>query len=105
MPNGLVTVIGKPDKEPRAAGAARRLLARRMRILRATHGWSQEVLAELAGLHRSYISGIERTSRNVSVDNIEKIALAFGVSMAELCRSEHLSVHAPQKGLFGYRLR
>jgi len=77
-------VIDKQNTEPRAAGAARRLLARRMRILRATHGWSQEVLAELAGLHRSYIGGIERTTRNVSLDNIEKIALAFGVSMEEL---------------------
>jgi transcriptional regulator with XRE-family HTH domain len=79
-------MIDKPDRELHAAGTARRLLARRMRILRATHGWSQEVLADLAGLHRSYISGIERTARNVSLDNIEKIAHAFGVSMEELWR-------------------
>ncbi len=50
----------------------------------AARGWSQEVLAELSGLHRSYISGIERTRRNVSLDNIEKIALALEVSISGL---------------------
>jgi transcriptional regulator with XRE-family HTH domain len=63
---------------------ARHLLARRIRLLRATHGWSQETLAELSGLHRSYISGIERAQRNISLDNIEKIAHAFEVSLASL---------------------
>jgi len=62
----------------------RSLLARRIRILRATRGWSQETLAELSGLHRSYISGIERTRRNVSLDNIEKIARAFQIPIGEL---------------------
>ncbi len=63
---------------------ARCLLARRVRLLRAARGWSQEVLAELSGLHRSYISGIERTRRNVSLDNIEKIAHAFELSLNQL---------------------
>jgi len=52
------------------------LLARRIRVLRATRGWSQEVLAELCGLHRSYISGIERTRRNVSLDNKDRPRLS-----------------------------
>ena len=38
----------------------RTILAQKMRFLRFTRGWSQEVLAELAGLHRTYISQIER---------------------------------------------
>ena len=38
----------------------RQVLAQKMRFLRFTRGWSQEVLAELAGLHRTYISQIER---------------------------------------------
>jgi transcriptional regulator with XRE-family HTH domain len=38
----------------------RRLLARRLRELRFNKGWSQETLAAQAGLHRTYISGIER---------------------------------------------
>ena len=34
---------------------ARKILAKRVRLLRAAHGWSQEVLAEISGLHRTYI--------------------------------------------------
>lgn len=65
-------------------GAARELLARRLRVLRAARGWSQEVLAELAGLHRTYISGIERGGYSVSIDTLEKIAQAFGMSIEQL---------------------
>ena len=46
-------------------------------------GWSQERLAEEADLHRTYISGIERSLRNVSLHNIAKLAHAF-VPIAEL---------------------
>src|SRR5712692_8230653 len=41
----------------------RRLLARRLRVLRATHGWSQETLAALSGLHRTYIRPLSRILR------------------------------------------
>ncbi len=63
---------------------ARLILARRMRLLRASRGWSQETLAELSGLHRTYISGIERGSRNIGIDTLEKLAAAFGLTLAEL---------------------
>ena len=46
-----------PEKIPTRTRLA---LAQKMRFLRFTRGWSQEVLAELAGLHRTYISQIER---------------------------------------------
>ncbi len=63
---------------------ARKLLARKLRLLRLMKGWSQEGLAQASGLDRSYVSSIERGERNVSLDNIEKLADAFGVSLDEL---------------------
>jgi transcriptional regulator with XRE-family HTH domain len=62
----------------------RRLLARRLRELRFKHGWSQETLAAQAGLHRTYISGIERAGRNIRLDNVERLADAFQISVANL---------------------
>lgn len=69
-------------------GVTRVLLARRLRILRAARGWSQEVLGELAGLTRGYISAVERVEYDVSLDNIEKIARAFGMTVEELLARE-----------------
>ncbi|WP_293007291.1 MULTISPECIES: helix-turn-helix domain-containing protein [unclassified Oscillibacter] len=40
---------------------------------------SQEQLAELAGLHRTYISAVERERRNISIENIERIATALNI--------------------------
>jgi transcriptional regulator with XRE-family HTH domain len=45
---------------------------------------SQEELAERAGLHRTYVSSLERGQRNVGLDNIHALARALGVSAAEL---------------------
>ncbi len=56
----------------------------RLRGVRQERGISQEKLAELAGLHRTYVSSIERGERNVSLVNIERLADALGVTMAEL---------------------
>ncbi len=64
--------------------ATRHLLAQRLRLLRTLRGWSQETLAEQTGLHRTYISGIERAERNLGLDNLDKLAQAFGVTVAEL---------------------
>lgn len=56
----------------------------RLRKLRTQKGVSQEKLAELADLHRTYVSGVERGERNISLVNIERLAKALGVSMADL---------------------
>jgi len=50
----------------------------------AARGWSQEVLAQLSGLHRTYISSVERTQRNISIDNLEKLATAFDLTVGDL---------------------
>ncbi len=50
-----------------------------VRKYRTEMGLSQERLAELAGLHRTYISAIERERRNISIENIEKLAKALNV--------------------------
>jgi transcriptional regulator with XRE-family HTH domain len=57
---------------------------KRLRAIRHKKGVSQEKLAELAGLHRTYVSTMERGLRNVSLINIERLAHALDVSMAKL---------------------
>ncbi len=56
----------------------------RIRSLRKERGLSQEALAELSGLDRTYVSGIERGIRNVALRNIEALAKALRVSLADL---------------------
>ena len=59
---------------------ARDLLAANLKRLRAERGWSQEQLAHEAGLHRTFVAHVERKMRNISIDNIERLAVALGVS-------------------------
>lgn len=66
----------------------RTTLSANIRKLRAARGWSQEELADNTGLHRTYIGSVERCERNVSIDNIEKLAVALGVTASELMRGD-----------------
>jgi transcriptional regulator with XRE-family HTH domain len=61
-----------------------RRLARNLVRLRGERGWSQEELADQAGLHRTYVSGIERRMRNPTILVIERLAKALKVKVGEL---------------------
>jgi transcriptional regulator with XRE-family HTH domain len=56
----------------------------RIRNLRKTQGLSQEAFADLAGLDRSYVGGVERGERNISLMNIKKFSDALGISIEKL---------------------
>ena len=61
-----------------------KLLAMNVRLERVMRGWSQETLAELAGLHRSFVGAIERCEHNATLATVEKLANAFDLSVTEL---------------------
>ena len=69
---------------------ARVLFGRRARQLRTAAGVSQEAFAHAAGIDRSYYGSIERGERNVSLDNICRIAAGLGVPPLELLRFDAL---------------
>lgn len=56
----------------------------RVRELRTAKGLSQEAFAAECGLDRTYISGIERGKRNVSLENLRVIAKALGITLSRL---------------------
>ena len=59
---------------------------RRVRELRTAQGYSQEGFAAACGVDRTYMGGIERGERNLALRNIERIAVALGLSLGELMR-------------------
>jgi transcriptional regulator with XRE-family HTH domain len=61
-----------------------RRLAANMKRLRRERGWSQEELAARAGLHRTFISQIERATKNPTLNVLEKVARALGVTVGKL---------------------
>lgn len=63
---------------------ARSRLAQKLRLLRVTRAWSQEDLADASGLHRTYISLLERSMCSVTLDKLERLANTFGISLSEL---------------------
>ena len=62
-------------------------LGHRVRALRKQLGMSQEALADEAGIDRSHMGKIERGERNVTILNVERIAIALSVEVAELLQS------------------
>jgi transcriptional regulator with XRE-family HTH domain len=72
----------------KAKPSARRIFAENLRKARLAKKLSQEDLGELANLHRTYVGSIERAERNVSIDNIERLAVALSVSPASLLKGD-----------------
>lgn len=62
----------------------RERLGRNIRLLREARGWSQEDYADRAGIHRTYVSGIERGRRNPTIDIVERLAAPFAVPVGNL---------------------
>lgn len=62
----------------------RKVLADNIRRFRGEQGLSQEGLADRAGLHRTFVGAVERCERNISLDNIAKLAAALGVKPGRL---------------------
>ncbi len=71
----------------------KKLYGRAIRQRRHELGWSQEYLAAQAGLHRTYVADVERGERNISLENIVKLADAL-----ELTPGEFFSQYFPQDG-------
>ena len=66
------------------AGRLRHQLGQRIRHLRKAKGWTQQDAARKANLDYKYLGAIERGERNITVDNIEKIAAGLGVEAHQL---------------------
>ncbi len=64
----------------------REIFSEKMRDKRLEAGLSQEKLANLCGLHRTYIGSVERSERNISIDNIEIIAKALNCNVCDLLK-------------------
>lgn len=63
-----------------------KLLGLNLRALRLERGWSQDDLSEISGLHRTYLSGIERGVRNPTILIVEQLASALRVSVDRLLK-------------------
>jgi transcriptional regulator with XRE-family HTH domain len=74
----MVAVTHDAKPQPRL------LLGKRVRAIREAQGISQEAMADIAGVHRTYMGLVERGETNISLDNIVKIARALKVAPASL---------------------
>jgi transcriptional regulator with XRE-family HTH domain len=71
-------------KRSKKAGGLQGIISENVRRLRKGKGLSQEALAEVCGYHRTYIGGIERGERNITITTLEALAGALGVDPRQL---------------------
>lgn len=70
--------------------SSRQTFAKNIKTVRTAKKLSQEKLADLSGLHRTYIGAVERGERNISIDNMERIANALGTNIPTLLKNENI---------------
>ena len=68
--------------------SARERFAQQLRSARLGRAISQEALADLAGLHRTYVGSVERGERNISIDSMERLATALDLDVSDLVRKD-----------------
>jgi transcriptional regulator with XRE-family HTH domain len=68
-----------------------------LRLFRQRAGLSQDALADIAGLHRTYVGSVERGERNVSLLNIHVLAGALQISASELIRTAEEARQQPTR--------
>ena len=81
-----------------AQKTARTRLSENLKRLRGEQGMSQEGLGDRAGLHRTYVSQVERRMVNISLDNIVQLAEALGVDVVDLLAAPGPPAPVEQKG-------
>jgi transcriptional regulator with XRE-family HTH domain len=69
-------------------GDLQRNIGRNLRAYRQARGLSQEAFAEVLGVHRTYMGGIERGERNLTLQSVERIAARIGTDPLSLLRPE-----------------
>ncbi len=69
-------------------GDLQRNIGRNLRAYRQARGLSQEAFAEVLGVHRTYMGGIERGERNLTLQSVERIAARIETDPLSLLRSE-----------------
>jgi transcriptional regulator with XRE-family HTH domain len=72
-------------------GDLQKILGRNLRAYRERRGLSQEAFAEVLGVHRTYMGGVERGERNLTLKSVERIAARLGLEPLELLRRKRRS--------------
>lgn len=83
----------------KSSDTLRTVLAKNIKTFRRDKNISQEELAELCGLHRTYIGSVERHERNVTLSTLEVLASTLGVTVSELLIEHESPSNNKQMGI------